>query len=60
MVMIPGFYGAAGFESYIEAVKYNLEFGNLTEERLNDAVARILAVKLAMGIVEKKSSNIRI
>ena len=51
MVMIPGFYGAAGFEEYIEAVKYDIEFGYLSEERLNDAVARILAVKLALGIV---------
>jgi beta-glucosidase-like glycosyl hydrolase len=38
---------------YIESVKQAILNNTLTIKRLNDAVARILSVKLALGVVEK-------
>lgn len=37
---------------YIDSVKELLQEGELHEARINDAVKRILAVKLAMRLVE--------
>ena len=43
-------------------MKYDLEFGYVTFDRLHDAIARILSVKMALGLVQNLSeepSNIR-
>lgn len=49
MVMIPS---KKDFEGYIDYSKAAINNGTVTEERLNDAVARILSVKLALGIAK--------
>ena len=57
MMMIPS---RGGFLDYIKYVKVALDNNTLTMDRLNDAVAKIVAVKLALGIAEEvKSSNVR-
>lgn len=53
MIMI-GDKGACN--DYSEGIKKSLEKNTITMDRLNDAVARILAVKLALGIAQKTSS----
>ena len=60
MMMIPGFQGEQNFKQYIDGLKDSLQTQTVTEERLNDAVARILSVKLAIGLVDSGSgSNVR-
>ena len=60
MMMIPGFQGEQNFKQYIDGLKDSLQAQTVTEERLNDAVARILSVKLAIGLVDTGSgSNVR-
>lgn len=57
MMMIPS---KGGFLDYIENTKMILENGTITLDRLNDAVARILSVKLALGVaVPTSGSNMR-
>ena len=43
-------------ESY-EAIEEAVEKGDITEERINDAVGRILKVKFEMGVFEKPLGN---
>lgn len=38
---------------YIDSVKQAISNNTLTIERVNDAVARVLSVKLALGVVER-------
>lgn len=41
---------------YISYVKMGLANNTITMDRLNDAVARIIAVKISLGIVDTSSS----
>lgn len=57
MVMIPT---GKGFLNYVESIKIGLKNNTITMDRLNDAAARVLAVKLALGIAKiKPKTNIR-
>lgn len=47
-----------GYEVYAQAIKIGLKNNTITMDRLNDAVARIMAVKIALGVAKVKS-NIR-
>ena len=38
-------------------MKSALQSGTITEARLNDAVARIISVKMAMGLVKDRNGN---
>ena len=49
MFMIPS---RDSMMEYINFVKMGLQNNTITMDRLNDAVARILSVKLALGIAE--------
>jgi len=42
---------------YINNVKMGLQNNTITMDRLNDAVARILSVKLALGVAVSSSSS---
>lgn len=48
----------AGYETYSTGIKIGLKNNTITMDRLNDAVARILAVKIALGVAKVKS-NVR-
>jgi len=48
MVMVP--YDAAGFQ---ETVRHGLAAGTISQERIDDAVLRILRVKFEMGLFER-------
>lgn len=37
---------------YIDAIKTGLERDTVSMERLNDAVARVLSVKLGLGMID--------
>lgn len=41
---------------YIDFVKMGLQNNTIQMDRLNDAVARILSVKLAMGLIDSSSA----
>ena len=57
MMMIPD---RKDFQGYIEGVKAALNNKTLTMDRLNDAVAKVVAVKLALGTAKlQKSANMR-
>ena len=49
MIMIPGWRGMSASYDVIGGLKDSYNNGTITEERLNDAVARIIAVKLVLG-----------
>ncbi len=53
MFMIPS---SKSMLNYIASVKIGLQNNTITMDRLNDAVARIIAVKIALGMVEISSS----
>ena len=53
MLMIPGYNGVKAVQQAINGYKSGLLNGNISEERLNDAVARILSVKLAIGAAKR-------
>ena len=49
-----------GYDEYVEGIRIGLKNNTITMDRLNDAVARIMAVKLALGVAKQKpKSNIR-
>lgn len=49
-----------GYDEYAEGIRIGLKNNTITMDRLNDAVARIMAVKLALGVAKQKpKSNIR-
>ena len=59
MMMIPS---KGDFQDYIEGVKSALNNHTLPMDRLNDAVARIISVKLALGVAklqQPEDSHIR-
>jgi beta-glucosidase-like glycosyl hydrolase len=41
---------------YINSVKMGLQNNTITLDRLNDAVARIIAVKLSLGVIDVSSA----
>ena len=45
------------FLNYIDVVKFSIENKTLSTVRLNDAVARILSLKMALGLVKGQSEN---
>ena len=45
------------FGDYIEGMKQSLKNSTVILDRLNDAVARIISVKLALGIAKQKSKS---
>jgi beta-glucosidase-like glycosyl hydrolase len=45
------------FGDYIEGMKQALKNSTVILDRLNDAVARIISVKLALGIAKQKSKS---
>lgn len=49
MFMIPGWRGIKAVSDVVTGMKEAIKNGTLSIERLNDAVARILSVKLALG-----------
>lgn len=52
MVMVPDSY-----VKFIDAMKKNVESGKISKQRLDDAVSRILKVKLEMGLFEHPKAN---
>jgi beta-glucosidase len=59
MFMIPGWRGVKAINDVINGMKFALKNGTINEDRLNDAVARIISVKLALGVATQvKSSNL--
>lgn len=46
-----------GFEAYSQGVKISLKNNTITMDRLNDAVARIISVKLALGVAKVKGKS---
>ena len=59
MFMIPGWRGTKAVNDVINGMKFALKNGTINEDRINDAVARIISVKLALGAATQvKSSNL--
>lgn len=60
MFMVPGWRGAKAINDVINGMKNALKNGTINEDRINDAVARIISVKLALGVATqvKSSSNL--
>ncbi len=54
MFMIPD---RASMLQYIASVKIGLQNNTISMDRLNDAVARILSVKLGLGIIDSSSRS---
>ncbi len=52
MFMIPGWRGTKAISDVIVGYKEAFANGTINEDRLNDAVARILAVKLVLGVAK--------
>lgn len=46
-----------GYDAYVESIKIGLKNNTITMDRLNDAVARIISVKLALGVAKIKSKG---
>lgn len=46
-----------GYDTYVESIKIGLKNNTITMDRLNDAVARIISVKLALGVAKIKSKG---
>lgn len=47
-------------DEYVAAIKLGLVNTTITMDRLNDAVARIISVKLALGVAKQKQKlNVR-
>ena len=58
MIMIPGYRGEKGVTDIYDGLKSAVSQGIISMDRLNEAVARILAVKLVMGVAfEQRSLN---
>lgn len=51
MFMLPGYLGLKGIQQYIENIKIALVNKTLALSRLDDAVTRVLSVKMAMGLL---------
>ena len=57
MFMIPGYRGTGAISDVIIGFKNGLKNKTITEDRLNDAVARIISVKLALGAANLVTSE---
>lgn len=57
MIMIPGYRGTGAISDVISGFKNALKNKTITEDRLNDAVARIISVKLALGAANQVTSE---
>ena len=57
MAMIPDKSDFLDYIDYIDAAKFSIENKTLATVRLNDAVARILSLKMALGLVKGQSEN---
>ena len=57
MMMLPPFEGEKNIFIHFDSMKSALQNGVITEARLNDAVARILSVKMALGLVKDRNGN---
>jgi len=53
MFMIPGEKGLAQVQRVINGFKIAFKNGTISNERVIDAVARVLSVKIAMGVATK-------
>ena len=56
MIMIPGWRGSGAVTDVINGIKTAINNKTLSVQRVNDAAARILSVKLAMGAAKKATS----
>ena len=56
MIMIPGWRGQQAVGDVFNGIKAALTDGSISMDRLNDAVARIIAVKLALGSANLQTS----
>jgi beta-glucosidase-like glycosyl hydrolase len=52
MFMLPGFLGSKAIPQYISNVKISIQNNTLDISRIDDAVTKIIAVKLSMGVAE--------
>ena len=52
MIMVPGFKGLKAITEVVAGFKEAIVNKTLSLDRLQDAVARILSVKLALGLVK--------
>ena len=59
MFMVPSSYGARGIEQIFNGVFVGTHNNSFDISRLDEAVTRIVSVKLAMGVIQQvKSKNI--
>jgi beta-glucosidase-like glycosyl hydrolase len=56
MFMVPGWRGTAAITDIITGFKNALKNKTITEDRINDAVARIISVKLVFGAANQVTS----
>jgi beta-glucosidase len=54
MMMLAVIQGQVSIDFYQETVKWAVENGNIDPERIDNAVMRILGVKLSMGLIKLK------
>jgi beta-glucosidase len=52
MFMLPAYRGLKGVIQYIDNIKISLKNSTVALSRLDDAVTRILAVKMSMGLLQ--------
>ena len=59
MVMVPGAakYGGQTYTNFINLLIESVNEGSISENRINDAVARILKIKFEMGLFERPYSD---
>ena len=59
MIMVPGdvIWGGQPYTKFIQLFKQSVEEGLITQERIDDAVARILTVKYQLGLFDNPYSN---
>lgn len=57
MFMVPSAYGVRAISEIFAEVKIGMHNNSFDISRLNEAVTRIVAVKMAMGLVEQVKSN---
>ncbi len=59
MVMVPGAekYGGQTYTNFINLLIESVKEGSVSENRINDAVARILKIKFEMGLFERPYSD---
>ena len=59
MVMVPGAekYGGQTYTNFINLLIESVKEGSISENRINDAVARILKIKFKMGLFERPYSD---